>query len=227
MVSNQQIISDIRLVMETGHNLELMNTFQGIPFICKAKVTGIEGDIVNLESRDPTILCLQDQKETRVLGSDYFEPSLAKVVSIDISTGSISLSDFIYSGTRLGERMLIRVRPTKAIEVQIENRAQKTSCHMVDISLSGLGVEIQHDNFHRSLEKGSEIQISMQLPSGKVITSGTITKVDRPEQDYRLSIRFAQDIADRTIIFRYLIDRRKEIEKEVEKNYAEALRSSS
>jgi hypothetical protein len=204
-----------------------MNTYQGIPFICKAKVARIEGDVVILESRNPTILCLQDQKETRVLGSDYFEPSLANVVSIDVSSGTISLSDFTYSGTKLGERMLIRAQPTEAIEVQIENKSQKTIGHLVDISLSGLGVQIQDANFHHSLVKGLDIQISLQLPSGKVNTSGTITKVDRFKQDYRLSIRFAQDIADRTTIFRYLIDRRKEIEKEVEKNYAEALRSSS
>jgi len=223
MVSNQQIMSDIRLVMETGHKLELMNIFQGIPFICKATVTQIEGEVVSLETRDSTILCLKGQEETRVLGSDYFEPSLARVISVDIPTGVINLDNFVYSETKLGDRTLIRVQPTEDIQVQIEGASHRALGHLMDISLSGLGVQILEKDFHDSFIKGSDIQITLQLPEGKVNCNGMITKVDRFNQDYRLSIRFSPDIADRPTIFRYLIDRRKEIEEEVEKRYLDAM----
>ena len=210
--------------METDHTLEIMNTYKGVPFISRAKVLNIEGDVVSLITLDPAIVCLRNDKFTRVLGSDYFEPSAARVVSVDIPLGVFKLSSFTYSGAKLGERMIVRVQPAGVIEVNVESENQGIIGHLVDLSLSGLGLRIRQDEYGLWLKPGTLIQLSMELPNGQVTGSGTILSVEKMNAEhYRLSIRFAQNVQHRSTIFRYLIDRRAEIEQELRHEYEEAV----
>ena len=224
MASNAQIISDLRLVMETGHDLELMNTYKGVPFICRGKVASIDGNRVIVKTHDPALICLLNEQQTKVLGSDYFEPSIAQVDSIDLAAGTVTLTNLSYLGTKLGERMIVRVEPKEPIQVTIEGDGRRISGALADISVSGLGVIIQQSNYSTFLKPGTALHINMQLPNGAVSMSGTVLSSVRLEDTSRLSVRFVQDDQHKLIIFRYLIDRRAEIEQELKGIYEQTLR---
>lgn len=222
MASNQQIISDLRLIMETNHDLDLLNIYKGVPFICKAKIQSIEDDIVKVKTSDPAIICLVNEKQTRVLGSDYFEPTMAHVESIDLATGEVTLSNFSYLGTKLGERMIVRVEPKEPVEVILDYHSHTSKGQLADLSISGLGVRLANAEYTPLLKPGTSLKITLNLPNRSVSLPGTVLSTAKTYEGYRLSIRFGQNGPEKTTIFHYLIDRRAEIEAEIRQNYQSA-----
>jgi len=142
MTSNQQIISDLRLAMDMHQHLDLMVIYKGVPVISKAEIKDIQGDIVTMITHDPGLVCLRTSPQTSILGSDYFEPSAAKIQKVEIQSGEVVLDEFTYLGTRLGERMIIRVEPAAPIPLKLEFEDQAIDGELVDISLGGGGVRI-------------------------------------------------------------------------------------
>ena len=71
MASNQQIISDLRLIKEADQSLYFLTVFKEVPFIYKARSESIQGDSVRLISKHETIAALKSGVQVRVLGSDH------------------------------------------------------------------------------------------------------------------------------------------------------------
>jgi hypothetical protein len=222
MISNIQIISDLRLAMEMRHELELMVTFKGVPVICKAKVTQIDGENVTLVTHDPGLIRIEHEKKISVLGSEFFEPSTAKVIKVDIKTGTLELSNFSYLGTRLGERMMMRVEPNEPIQVSIDSEGLSFDGEIVDLSLNGIGIRIDQANYNPSLKPGTTIKTTFDLPNGRTVMEGTVLSSIKAGNTYRLSVRFNENGPHKIAIFRYLIDRRAEIESELKSDFKHA-----
>ncbi len=219
MASSPQILSDLKVIQDADQELELLTTYKGVPFICKTKIASIQGDIARLTTHDPTIICLEGNQQTKVLGSDYFEPSAAQIIAVDVTKGIIELSNFTYVGTKMGERMIVRVEPKEPIEVTLEQEGTKNSGSLADISISGAGVRVPHAIYNSALKPGASVQVSMELPKGSIRMVGIVLSVIKTEEFYRLSIRFSQDGSQKVTIFKYLIDRRAEIESELQSQY--------
>jgi PilZ domain len=222
MISNIQILSDLRLAMEMRQELELMVTFKGVPVICKAKVTQIEGETVTLVTRDPGLIRIEHENKISVLGSEFFEPSTAKVIKVDIHSGTLELNNFSYLGTRLGERMMMRVEPKEPIRVSLESESLLFDGEIVDMSLNGIGIRIDQPNYNPSLKPGTTIKTSFDLPNSRIEMEGTVLSSVKAGNIYRLSLRFNQNGPQKIAIFRYLIDRRAEIENELKSDFERA-----
>jgi len=222
MISNIQIISDLRLVMETRQELELMVTFKGVPVICKAKVTEIDGEIVSMVTKDPGLIRIEHEKKVSVLGSEFFEPSIAKVIDVDIRTGILRVNNFSYLGTRLGERMMMRAEPKQPIQVLIESENLSFNGTLADLSLNGIGLRLDQAVYNPSLKPGTTIRATFDLPNGQAVVDGTVLSSVKSGNSYRLSVRFTESGPQKILIFRYLIDRRGEIEKELKAEYERA-----
>jgi hypothetical protein len=219
MTSNPQIIADLKVIMEKDQPLELLSTYKGVPFVCKAKVLEVDQDKARLTTQDPSLICMTQDPLAKVLGSDYFEPAIAEIGDVDLRNGCIELTNFSYIGAKLGERMIVRVEPRDSTHVLLESLDIKTSAELVDISISGLGLRVAHADFHAALKPGASLRIHMQISSAEINVSGTVLSAFKTDEFYRLSIRFAQDITQRSLIFKYLIDRRHEIEEEVRSEF--------
>ena len=225
MVSNPQIISDLKVIQDVDHELEILTIYKGVPFICKASILEIEGDNVKVQAQSPYIVCLLKDKKPRILGSDYFEPSIASVSSLDIHTGKIELTNFSYVGTKLGERMIVRVVPKNNILVNLSVEELMVTGEMADISINGMGVRIDSAMYNTLLKPGTNINLNFKLPTGEITLSGTVLSALKLGASYRLSIRFSHNGDHKIIIFRYLIDRRAEIEQELLADYQTALKA--
>jgi hypothetical protein len=227
MISNIQIISDLRLAMEMRQDLELMVTFKGVPVICKARVTQIDGENVTMVTRDPGLIRIEHEKKISVLGSEFFEPSTAKVVNVDLNSGILLLSNFSYLGTRLGERMMMRVEPKEPLQVSFESESQISEGEIVDLSLNGIGICIDQANYNSSLKPGTTIKATFDLPSGRTLMQGTVLSSVKSGNSYRLAVRFNENAPQKIAIFRYLIDRRAEIESELKSDFERARSATS
>jgi hypothetical protein len=222
MNSNIQIISDFRLAMEMSHDLELMVTFKGVPVICKARVTQIVEENVIFYSPDPGVVQIEREKKVSILGSDYFEPSTGKVIRVEIQNGTVELSHFSYLGTRLGERMVMRVEPKEPIQVALSSEDLLFNGNIADLSVNGIGIQIDQASYDPALKPGATIKATFDLPSGRVVMEGIVLSTVKLSQTYRLAMRFNQNGPDRISIFRYLIDRRAEIEHELDSEFQKA-----
>jgi hypothetical protein len=219
MASNQQIIHDLQLIMETDQLLELLTTYKGVPFTFKAKVKQIDKECAQIEVKDPAMVCLEYEKRIKLLGSDYFEPASGIVQSFDILTGSAELGNFSYLGAKLGERMIVRVEPKNPIAVLIETENQSTPAEMADLSINGMGVRIPYSVYKVTLKPGTTVQLGLSLPEGKISLSGMVLSAAKTDEFYRLSVRFNEIGSHNPAIFNYLIVRRAEIENELKEEY--------
>ena len=156
MVTNLQILSDLRLLKDNRQAVDLMNTYKGVPFVSRCRILEIDGDRVTIQTKDFSLVCIQKEKSTRVLGSDFFEPSLAQVAAVDLLNGTAVLYDFSYLGAKLGERMIIRVEPEEPLDVEIASNGSQIAGRMADISLSGIGLLIMNEEYPQSLNRGSK-----------------------------------------------------------------------
>lgn len=223
MRSNQQILADLRLMQEAEQPVELLSTFKGVPFICRAEILEITPEKVRLKALDPAMICLQVGEQTRVLGSDYFEPARAEVLAFDLSQGQLELGGFTYVGTKLGERMIVRVEPKEPIPVHLSTEALQAEGELADISLNGIGVRLKPTDFTALLRPGAQVNLAVQLPTGAIESVGTIMSVTRQGETFRLAVRFSQSGAEKSLIFQYLVQRRAEIEAELRRCYTETL----
>lgn len=217
------IITDLQYVMDTSQELDILNFHKSFPITSKARVENIEQDLVTLKVQPPGSVILEDQEQTIVLSRGLPEAVRARVVSFDLLTGTLVLSDLGYVGARFGDRMIARVQPEGTIPVEIEVGSQKYTGELVDVSLSGVGVLASGANFQR----GQAIQISLPLPEGNVSMPGKVLNVSEANNQQRLSIGFTRNAQEIAIIMRYIKDRRAEILAEIEQMYQQAYEAKS
>ncbi len=212
------IISDLQYVMETNQELDILNFHKGFPVTCKAQVENIERETVSLRVEPPGSVCLESQEHTIVLSRGLPEAVRARIVSFDLPSGTLLLSDFSYVGSHFGERMIARVQPEDTIEVEIDAGEEKITGTLVDVSLSGVGLYTQTANF----ERGQLLMLTLPLPEGKVTMPGKVLNVsEAPLGQTRLSIGFTRNAQEITVVMRYIKERRSEILSEIERMYEE------
>ena len=215
------IITDLQYVMETGQELDILNFHKSFPITSKARVERIEGDTVDLKVQPPGSIILEAQEQTIILSRGLHEAVRARIISFDLLSGLLRLSDFAYVGSNFGDRMIARVEPEDTIVIEIESEDHKEQGTLADVSLSGVGVYVTRT----SLQRGQVVQLTLPLPEGKVTLPGKILNISQtPENQQRLSIGFTRNAQEIAVIMRYIKDRRTEILSEIERMYERSYR---
>jgi hypothetical protein len=215
------IISDLRYVMETSQELDILNFYKSFPVTCKAQVEAIENETVLLRVQPPGSVCLESQEHTIVLSRGLPEAVRARVVAFDLPRGALRLSDFSYVGAHFGERMIARVQPEDKVDVEIETDAGKVNGTLVDVSLSGVGVYVRDE----PVQRGQMVHLTLNLPEGPVTLPGKVLNVtEAPEDLARLAVGFTRNAQEIAVVMRYIKDRRTEILSEIERMYDRAYR---
>jgi hypothetical protein len=218
------IINDLRYVMETRQELDILNFYKSFPVTCKARVESIEHDGALLKVEPPGSVCLEDQEQTIVLSRGLPEAVQARVVAFDLPSGELRLDNFAYVGPNFGERMITRVQPGETINVglQVDESQPPVSGTLVDVSLNGVGVTVPGATFQR----GEVVDLTLPLPEGQVTLPGKVLNLtETPGQPVRLSIGFTRNAQEIAMVVRYVKSRRTEILAEVEAMYQRALQA--
>lgn len=216
-MSTDLIIKDLLRVMETGQELEVLNFYHCFPITCKAQVESVDRDTVALKVKPPGSVLLEGQERTILLGQGLPEAVHARVAGFDLRGGRLLLRDFTYAGGDFGRRMVARVCPESPIVVEIEGGGQPAAGQLVDISLSGIGVQVGEAAFAR----GQAVKVSLPLPRGRVALPGKVLNFSPlpGEPAARLSVGFSRNEPETAVIMHYIKDRRAEILAEVEMMY--------
>ena len=219
MASNPQIISDLEFLLNTGREIEFLTIYKGVPFVFPGRIKQINDEEVRIESDNPAIVSLEVDRKPRILGSDYFEPSVAEVVSLGVINGDVRLKNFTHIGTKLGERKIVRVEPDAPVVLKILSEETEIEGQLTDISISGLGMYLPIETYLPILKPGTELRIQFQLPNCTVDLTGIVLSAIKLTEFYRLSIRFTQGGSQKMDIFKYIADRRMEVEIELQELY--------
>jgi hypothetical protein len=204
--------------LQTGRPLDLLSSFKGVPVRFKATLLEIQPEGVIIHTAQHELVCLQLEPEVVVLGEGGDEAWRADGAEVHLAQGRARLTNLRYADSRLGNRLMVRVKPKGPMPVRLEFGGQTVMGEIADLSLGGLAVQVTAEPPGRPLKPNMSAPLAFDLPSGPVELAGFIRSA-RPEgAGKRLSISFTQD-AHVGAIVAYVLQRRVEILAELQQAY--------
>ena len=217
MESSRQISADLQSVLLEKHlNFELLNTYKGVPFICKAILEEVEAEVARFSLSPASPFAWETVKYTLILSEGLLEPIEARLVSFDREAGKIWVNNFAYAGSKLSNRKELRVMPEGDVEVFLETNGQHVAVSLADLSMRGAGLWIAEELF-KAYGQGKQLNLLLRLPEGEVRLIGRARNITKASGSARLAVEFLEAKPDKTPIVRYLMRRRAEIMAEMKR----------
>jgi len=204
---------------------EFLNIYKGIPLVYKATLLKIGGDQVKFKVDHPSAICLQWELNTTILEERNGLAISAKIVTFDIATGTVTLSNFTYTDRGFGVRTIVRVEPPEPIPLEITREDQTITGEMLDVSLTGFGIRLPTLGTE-PLKVRDDVRLAVKLMGKLVNPMGTIISITPEENAYRLAVRFALEVTIPVVIARFITHRRAEIHRELRSRYEAALEAA-
>lgn len=211
METSKQISADLKSVLLEKHlNFELLNTYKGVPFVCKAILLEVEEGTACFRLSADSPFAWKTAQKTLILSEGLLEPIEANLLFFDRQTNTLRAGNFGYAGSKLSNRKELRVEPEGTIEVYLEADEGQKTASLADLSMRGAGIRAKGD-LPASLIQGKELILYLRLPEGEVRLSGKIRNIARSANERRISVEFSGVAPDKTPIIRYIMRRRAEI----------------
>lgn len=220
---NERIVNELYHVMHRGEKITLLNFYKGFPVTCKALIADIRESSIVLKAEPPGSVCLQPNGMTWVLSNEPLEAIRGKVAAFDICSGRVELHELTYIDTHLGKRMSTRVAPSGPLTVRIHGEGLEAKEKLADISIDGIGVYATTSEGN-TLQLDDSIQLTIELPLGEITLPGKIRNISPAGDMIRLSIAFTENVPEKSVILRYIADRRMELGEEIQALYERTYR---
>jgi len=218
MAINKRIRSDLVDRLEENHAFDLLNTYKGIPLVYKATLLSINEDSFKFEVEPPSSICLSWESNTMILEDRNTNAIKANVLSFDVISGIVNLTDMTYVDRGVSYRTSIRVEPVKPIQATITLGEKSVTGKIIDVSLTGFGIHVPALS-EVPIQLNDKVRVSVQIMELLVSPWGTIVNIREESSFNRLAFRFAEDVTIPVAIARYVIHRRAEIHREIHNAY--------
>lgn len=219
MKSSDQISADINsLLLEKHLDFELLNTYKGVPFSCKAVLQQVEAGEVLFKVNPTEAVLLVVGNRTLLLSDGLLEPIEAQVAFMDMSSGHVGLTQFTFAGSKLSNRKELRVEPDERISVYLETKGLLSSGALLDLSMRGMGMRLNREAA-LSFQQGQEVEVVIHLEGAATRLAGKVLNIISSGDFCRLSLKFVGVAEDKTPIVRYIMRRRHEIHSEIRNKY--------
>lgn len=211
MESSKQISADLKSVLLEKHlNFELLNTYKGVPFVCKAVLLEVKEETACFGLSADNSFAWESAQNILILSEGLLEPIEARLLSYDRKANTLRIGNFGYAGSKLSNRKELRVEPEGTVEVILEADEGQKTAFLADLSMRGAGIRAKED-LPASLNQGKELNLCLRLPEGEIKLSGKIRNIARAANARRISVEFSGVAPDKTLIVRYIMRRRAEI----------------
>ena len=225
MNTSEIILNDLKAILQEGHReFSLLNMYKGVPLVCQARLDQVDESSAIFTVQPPESATLQQEEKTLVLSNGLLEILEAKVECLELVSGKFKLSDFSYAGSKYANRRELRVEPAESIPIQIASNGRMLSGEIADLSVRGVGLRLPAGELTSTFTLGKIIAITLHLPENKVRLEGKIRSITRTPQYLRLAMEFTGAVPEKTIIIRYVMQRRSEIVIEIRELYEQAIR---
>lgn len=221
METSEQISADLRAVLQEKHeNFELLNTFKGVPVICRARLQAVQSGKAYFSVMRPDSAILKLVSQTLILSDGILEPIEAQLNSFYPDKDALILEDFSYASGKLFKRKDLRVQPEGGIKIDLVLDKMKAEGTLLDISMRGAGVRI-HTQEPETFRSGASLTISIHLPETSIELPCKIRSASKEVKSVRLGLEFLEGAPEKTPIVRYIMQRRSEIFAELWQMYPE------
>lgn len=216
MESSKQISADLKSILLEKHlNFELLNTYKGVPFICKAALEAVEAESARFGLHPASAYAWGTVNHTLILSEGLLEPIEARLQQFDRAARAIWVDRFVYAGSKLSNRKELRVEPAGAVEILLEADGEALTAHLADLSMRGAGVRLAGE-LPDAFIQGKLLELRLRLPEGELKLAGKIRNLTKLERGTRLSLEFTGGVSDKTLIVRFIMRRRAEITVEMQ-----------
>jgi|YNPNPStandDraft_1061719.scaffolds.fasta_scaffold00014_38 hypothetical protein len=215
---NERILNELYHIMHRGEKVTLLNFYKGFPVTCKAFIVEIRDNSIILKAEPPGSVCLHPDGMTWLLSSEPLEAIRGKVAAFDICSGRVELRELTYIDTHLGKRMSARVAPRNPLTVRIQGEGLEAKEKLADISIDGVGVYAASSD-GEALKLNDSIRLTIELPIGEITLPGKIRNISPAGDKVRFSIAFTENVPEKSVILRYIADRRMELSEEIQTLY--------
>ncbi len=218
--TTETILFELGRVHMAGRPVELLNSFKGVPILCRSKIESATPGGVVLIAEPPESVCLEWAEHTAILSDMLPDTVSARIKSFDILTGRVELGGLAYMSGRFGERTTVRVEPDSALKVTLEADGDKVEGELVDLSLDGASVQAALQGSEEWLKRRTSIRLTVHLPASDVTLSGSVRYVAPVGKIYRLGVGFGAEEPGRAGLLAYIHQRQDETLSEVRQLYS-------
>jgi hypothetical protein len=225
---SQKILDDLAYVASKKRMVNLITNFRGIPINLTVSVIRCSSakEKVRLYALHRQIVSLKKTGKILVQSDLFPNMVIADIDHIDLYTKVIILSNLCYAGGSMGQRKNVRVQPENPLHAEIEtDHGYKLSGEIIDLSLDGLSVGVQHDALPDDdlLAPQTSVEINVALPVGDrgslldITIPAKIVYTKQGQQTCRVGLLTFLDEIDRGVLRRYIFDRQTEILEEIQR----------
>ena len=216
MESSKQISADLKSILLEKHlNFELLNTYKGVPFVCKVVLEVVEDEAACFGLGPASSFAWGTVEHTLILSEGLLEPIEAHMQRFDRAARAIWVDHFVYAGSKLSNRKELRVEPEGVVEVLLEADGEEQVATLVDLSMRGAGVRVTEE-LPASVIPGKILDLRLRLPEGELGLAGKIRNLIKSDHATRLSIEFTGTLPNKAPIVRFIMRRRAEIMAEMQ-----------
>jgi len=214
--SSKQICVDLQSVLLENHrNFELLNTYKGVPFVCKVVLEAVEDEAARFGLGPASSFAWGTVEHTLILSEGLLEPIEAHMQRFDRAARAIWVDHFVYAGSKLSNRKELRVEPEGTVEVLLEVDGEEHMAILADLSMRGAGVRVEEE-LPASVIPGKILDLRLRLSEGELGLAGRIRNLIKFDHATRLSIEFTGTVPNKAPIVRFIMVRRAEIMAEMQ-----------
>jgi hypothetical protein len=222
METSEQISADLRAVLQEKHeNFELLNTFKGVPVICRARLQAVQSGKAYFSVMRPDSAILKLVSQTLILSDGILEPIESQLNSFFPDKDALILEGFSYASGKLFKRKDLRVQPEGIIKIDVVMGKMSAEGTLLDISMRGAGVKI-YSQEPETFRSAAAPAIVIHLPETSIELPCKIRSASKEGKNVRLGLEFVEGAPEKTPIVRYIMHRRSEIFAELWQMYPEA-----
>jgi hypothetical protein len=204
-IEHREIIALLKQSQEKDVVLGLNNTFRGISVSYEARVIALHHDQAAFEVHKYQAAAMALEKSTLITAVFLPKPVYARVASINNT--SVNLWNFTYLQRPVIKRERLRLQPDTPTQVIFTTDNQEFSGTLVDISINGMGVLLNHPH---PPPIGSLVQVRLKLAvfartgDREIVLSGKIINQLRDPNGHRLGLLTYPEFEVEDIISKYL-----------------------
>jgi len=224
MQDTNLIASDLRMcLMEGKLHYDFLNIYRGVQFISTAELESVFEDRAIFNVQTPSAVLIDRDKTSIVLSNGLMDPFIIRVADFDIQSGHLEVTDMVYSGDTVGNRHEHRVEIEPPLSITATIRDHPGDAEMIDISLSGAGLNLPITVDEKILQRGATVVLDLDLPEGQTQVTAEILRYKKYFSHYWLALKFTDMSSGKVPVMRYINRSLGEVRIEVQRMYKAAL----
>jgi hypothetical protein len=216
MSVSERIAVVLQMIVKEGQrDFSLISMYKGVPFSATASISSFDEQRVWFHVQTQGLFYIWPTAKVYLLSDGLLDPIAAQVDEIQPVDNLVRLSGFAFAGMHFAHRRDLRVEPASPLDCLVQTSAGALAGEVVDLSMRGIGVHLANLPKNLTHDLDSHVTVDLTLPEGVVNLAGHVRRIGAQPPVTRLAIEFTGNEPEKSLVVRYLLERRRQIVEEV------------